>query len=116
VKILLDSCVWGGVRAALEGVGHDVVWVGDWREDPGDEEILSRARVEGRTLITIDKDFGEIAIVRGAPHCGILRLSSLSVGQQAETCLRVLDRHGWVLAAGAIVTADPGRVRIRPRD
>jgi len=41
MKILLDACVWGGTRKYLEASGHDVVWAGDWPEDPGDEEILS---------------------------------------------------------------------------
>ena len=42
-----------------------MVWSGDWFEDPGDEEILAIARNEERILITLDKDFGELAIVRG---------------------------------------------------
>lgn len=46
----------------LEAAGHDVVWVGDWDRDPGDREILFQARSEGRILVTLDKDFGELAI------------------------------------------------------
>jgi hypothetical protein len=26
--------------------GHDVIWSGDWDEDPGDEEILATAAGE----------------------------------------------------------------------
>ena len=74
MKLLLDSCVWGGSRAVLEQEGHDVEWAGDWPEDPGDEEILGRARREGRILVTLDKDFGELAILREMSHRGILRL------------------------------------------
>lgn len=47
--ILLDSCVWGGARAQLAAADHDVIWAGDWPEDPGDEEILARAHTEGRS-------------------------------------------------------------------
>jgi predicted nuclease of predicted toxin-antitoxin system len=36
MKILLDTCVWGGVAQELRAAGHEVVWAGDWREDPGD--------------------------------------------------------------------------------
>ena len=46
MKILLDACVWGGARARLKSEGHDVEWIGDLSEDPGDEEVLSRARAE----------------------------------------------------------------------
>jgi len=58
VKVLLDSCVWGGAKGELATRGHDVVWAGDWPEDPGDDEILERAQREGRVLVTLDKDFG----------------------------------------------------------
>jgi len=47
MKILLDTCVWGGVVQELRTAGHDVIWAGDWKEDPGDEEILERAHREG---------------------------------------------------------------------
>jgi len=77
LKVLLDTCVWGGVRKALSDAGHDVVWAGDWTTDPGDEEILHRAHQETRVLVTLDKDFGE-------------------------------------LAAGAIITVEAARVRVRP--
>jgi predicted nuclease of predicted toxin-antitoxin system len=113
VKILLDTCVWGGVRSELQSAGHDVEWAGEWREDPGDEEILERAHREGRVLVTLDKDFGELAIVHGIPHSGIIRLVTLSSKQQAATCLRVIDLHGAELRSGTIITVDQNRIRIR---
>jgi predicted nuclease of predicted toxin-antitoxin system len=113
MKILLDSCVWGKARAELAAAGHDAVWCGDWPRDPGDEEILTQAHAEGRVLVTLDKDFGELAVLRGLPHGGIVRLVNISAHQQAVVCLRVLALHGPELASGAIVTAEPGRLRIR---
>ena len=59
MKVLLDTCVWGGARIPLTEAGHDVVLAGDWSEDPGDVAILARAGAEGRVLVTLDKDFGE---------------------------------------------------------
>jgi predicted nuclease of predicted toxin-antitoxin system len=105
--------VWGGAAARLRAAGHDVIWSGDWPADPGDEEILARALAEGRVLVTLDKDFGELAIVRGLPHAGILRLVGLSALQQAEVTLRVVQAHGTDLARGAIATAEMGRLRLR---
>jgi predicted nuclease of predicted toxin-antitoxin system len=113
VKLLLDSCVWGGARADLQTRGHDVVWCGDLEADPGDEAVLEAARVEGRILVTLDKDFGELAIVRGLPHCGILRLVGFGAREQGAACARVLALRGADLAAGAIATASPGQLRIR---
>ena len=114
MKILLDTCVWGGVVDPLKAAGHDVIWAGDWPTDPGDYEILSLAHQEGRILITLDKDFGELAVVREQAHAGIIRLVVLPASQQAPTCLMVMNRYGTELQLGAIVTVEPGRVRVRP--
>ena len=50
MKVLLDTCIWGGVKDALFDAGYDVIWTGDWDEDPGDDEILAYAYREGRVL------------------------------------------------------------------
>lgn len=113
MKLLPDACVWGGARKELESAGHDVVWAGDWSEDPGDEEILQRAHREGRILVTLDKDFGELAIVYGILHSGIIRLVNLGSMQQSSACLRVIQLHGGELIPGAIITVEPNRIRIR---
>ncbi|HKH44378.1 MAG TPA: DUF5615 family PIN-like protein [Thermoanaerobaculia bacterium] len=113
MRLLLDSCVWTGGRPELAASGHDVLAAADWDRDPGDEEILAFAFREQRILITLDKDFGELAIAQGKPHCGILRLVNFSARQQAPVCLHVLQHHGDELEAGAIITAEPGRLRIR---
>jgi predicted nuclease of predicted toxin-antitoxin system len=116
MKVLLDSCVWGGVRAELASAGIDAIWAADWDEDPGDDEILARAHAEGRVLITLDKDFGEIAIVHGRAHSGIVRIVNFSARDQVRACLHVLARYGDDLRAGGIVTVQPGRLRVRPHE
>ncbi len=116
MRLLLDTCVWGGAKKELVAAGHDVVWCGDWERDPGDLEILAIAKREQRILITLDKDFGELAIVRGLPHGGILRLVNFSARRQASVTLLVLALHGEELERGAIITAEPGRMRIRPAE
>ena len=114
MKLLLDACVWGRAPGELAEAGHDVIYAGDRPEDPGDEEILASAFRDGRILITLDKDFGELAIVRAQPHAGIVRLVDIPARQQALACVAVLDRYGTMLASGAIVTVAPGRTRVRP--
>ena len=116
MKLLLDACVWGGAKKFLEGRGHDVVWAGEWLEDPGDREILNRAHAEHRILVTLDKDFGEIAILEGVYHSGIVRLVDISAKKQGPICAEILSRYAAELVPGAIVTVEPGRVRIRPPD
>jgi predicted nuclease of predicted toxin-antitoxin system len=115
VKLLLDACVWGGAKNALIDFGHEVVWAGDWLHDPGDEALLSEANDQGRILVTLDKDFGELAVVRGRPHRGIIRLVGISALRQAITCQDVLMRYGDDLREGALITAEPSRFRVRSR-
>jgi predicted nuclease of predicted toxin-antitoxin system len=62
MKILLDSCVWGGAKKVLETSGYDTKWTGDLTQDPGDAAILNIAYQEQRVLVTLDKDFGKLAI------------------------------------------------------
>jgi predicted nuclease of predicted toxin-antitoxin system len=116
VKLLLDSCIWGPAKTQLRDLGHDAVWAGDWETDPGDDEILLRATSENRILVTLDKDFGELVIVRGHFHSVIIRLVNFPAKHQASVCALILDVHGRELESGAMITAEPGRLRVRPAD
>jgi len=113
LRLLLDSCVSGALKSPLIDAGHDVIWSGDWPKDPGDEEILARAHAERRVLITLDKDFGELAIVRGIPHSGLVRLAGIRLAAQADAIKRVLELYGDQLTEATVVTVEPGRVRVR---
>lgn len=113
MKVLLDTCVWGGARDVVAAAGHDVVWCGDWERDPGDTEILSRSAAEGRVLVTLDKDFGELAILKGHPHAGIVRLVGIRACEQSRATVEVLAAHGDELRHGALIVVEPDRVRVR---
>jgi predicted nuclease of predicted toxin-antitoxin system len=115
MKLLVDSSAHGRLTRELRSEGHDVLSVTDaWTDDPGDIVILARAYDESRIVITRDKDFGELAILRGQPHCGIIRLWDTPARHQFAVSQSVLVQHGPELLTGAIVTASPYRVRIRP--
>lgn len=116
MRILLDSCVWGKAAQELRSAGHDVEWVGDWDEDPGDLMILSYANEQERILVTLDKDFGELAIVQQMPHRGIIRLANIAARKQAQTILKLIELHSLMLNKGAILTVDQNRLRIRPSE
>jgi len=113
MRILLDSCVWGKATQELRVAGHDAEWVGDWDKDPGDMTILSIANKQDRILVTLDKNFGELAIVQQMPHKGIIRLANIAAKQQAPTILKLIECHGIILKKGAILTVDQNRLRIR---
>lgn len=97
----------------MDEAGHDVVWVGNFTKDPGDDAILKIAYQEKRVLITLDKDFGELVIVHDKPHYGIIRLVGHSAIQQGPISKKVLKKYVEELQEGAIITVEKTRVRVR---
>lgn len=116
MKLLLDSCIGGRAVRYLREKGYEVEWAIEWGRDPGDREILKTAFIQGAILVTLDKDFGELAIVYGEKHCGIIRLVDATTSEHGPLCHRILDKHARELKKGAIITATPERTRIRPAD
>lgn len=104
--------VLGGAREVVATAGHDVQWVGVWDGDPGDAAILSAAHAEDRVFVTLDKDFGELTIVKGAPHAGIGRQVGIRAREQGPATVRVLALHADDLDQRAILTVEPDRVRL----
>ena len=52
---------------ALRQAGHDVFWVRTDAPGTADAALLDLAEVDGRILLTLDKDFWQIAIQRRQP-------------------------------------------------
>ena len=67
-------------------------------------------------LVTLDKEFGELAVVRGHPHRGIIRLVGLRIAEQGPSTAAAMQKYANELTVGAIVTIEPSRVRLRPGD
>jgi predicted nuclease of predicted toxin-antitoxin system len=116
VKLLIDSSMWSPVVGDLRRAGYDVEAVKDWPADPGDRAILAHAHSHGQILVTLDKDFGDLIVRDGHPHAGLLRLVTDSVELQTPMVLEALAKHGDDLLAGAIVTVEEDRIRVRPPD
>src|SRR6266704_2359765 len=104
MKLLVDACAGRKLALQLRQTGHDVVFVGEWDKDPGDDEILTIARTEQRVIITRDKDFGALAVRDKLPNCGIVRLVELSPAWEIELCAQALARHDAEVMLGALVT------------
>ena len=68
MRILANENVLGSAIAALRGRGYDVLSVKESMQSASDEQVLERARVDQRILITFDKDFGELAFHRRLPN------------------------------------------------
>jgi len=75
--------------------------------------MLATAHEEARVLVTLDKDFGELGVLKRLPHHGIIRVVNFPSGDQGKVSAKILATYVEDLQAGAIITAQPGRVRIR---
>jgi hypothetical protein len=45
-----------------------------------------------------------------------VRVVGFRATEQPAACLAVLSRYAEELARGALITAEPGRTRVRPKD
>jgi predicted nuclease of predicted toxin-antitoxin system len=72
MRLLADECLDGRLVQGLRRAGHDVATVREMSEGEPDRVILDRACDERRTLITEDKDFGDLVVNRGLRVPGVI--------------------------------------------
>jgi predicted nuclease of predicted toxin-antitoxin system len=116
MKVLIDVCVSSAVSKALQAAGHDVVEIAAIDRLLPDASIIRIACRDQRIIVTLDKDFGELAVLHKMPHSGIIRLKELPVQKHAQLCLEALTHYGERLLQGGIVTVDSAKERYRPYD
>ena len=87
MRFLVDRCAGHRLAEWLRSQGHDVLESPDLGPDPGDRALLERAASEGRILVTIDTDFGELVYVEEVPHAGLVRLPDVPVEQRIAVCM-----------------------------
>lgn len=115
MKFLLDVCASShSLRALLMNLGHDVQLAGEKGLSVSDEEILGLAHQDGRLVITLDKDFGELVFVQRRPHAGIIRFLDMPIAEQVAAMQELLSSYRADLDAGAMIVVTRGRIRVRP--
>ncbi len=115
MRFLADENVPVGVVEELIAAAHDVECIA--RLAPGilDGEVLRRAAVEDRILLTFDKDYGDLAHnsnITTMPAGIILVRSPVPRTREAcrELALLIAAREGWI---GSFSVIEPGRIRRR---
>ena len=114
MRFLLDESADSRLARYLRSLGHDCSTIAeDYVRSLDDVDVLMLAYRDRRTLVTDDRDFGELVFREGRPHSGVIYLR-LGI---ADLALRI-DRLGYVLANHAsqldrflVVTRDAVRVR-----
>jgi len=112
MRFLLDRCAGRKLAEWLAGQKHDVLESRNLGADPGDRELLEKAAQQGRILVTIDTDFGQLVYVDRAPHCGIVRLPDVPAERRISLMEKLLREHSAALESQAIITVRGERVRI----
>jgi len=110
---LLDVNVGRTVKQFLDAQGYDVKWITEIDARMPDEEIIDLALREGRLILTVDKDFGELIFNKGRSSHGVIRLEDAPPSTQIQYMEELLIKHLDELEKHFIV-AQNGRVRIRP--
>ena len=100
----------------LNQTGHDAVHLSeqDLQKLP-DDQILEKARVEDRIVLTLDLDFGYLLAVSGEqlPSVILFRLDNQSSEMVNERLAAVLTQCESELKAGAIVSVNEEAIRVR---
>ena len=120
MKFKLDENIGGRGLELLQVAGHDVMTV----RDPGlagakDERLFATCASEGRALITLNHDFGQVMRFPPEQSAGVI---VLEVEPRASVSA-ILDRLSEFLAVlgtrsvfGSLWVVEPGRVRIHLRE
>ena len=114
MKFIVDESTGTAVAEFLRAAGYDVLAVTEDMPGADDRDILAKAEVEARILITNDKDFGELVFRQGKPHHGIvfLRLEDESPENRVRLVNNVMDKYASRLKDNFIVATERG-IRIR---
>lgn len=114
MKILLDMGVGKAVADWLIEAGHEVLDAAIDHQTTADLDLLAIANADGRLVITMDKDFGELAYQRGLPHLGILllRLEDADGPTKSKVVAKIFEKHESELP-GNFAVYQKGKLRIR---
>ena len=94
MKFLLDVCAASRtLQEALVDDGHDVLSALDGHAQASDEDLLALAFREDRVLVTRDKDFGTLVVMRRLPHPCIIRFAGLSPYEQVMAMRDLIENE-----------------------
>jgi predicted nuclease of predicted toxin-antitoxin system len=116
MKLLLDQGLPRSAAGLLRNAGFDAVHTGEiGLARAEDAVILDEARSSGRVVVTLDADFHTLMALSGATSPSVIRIriESLRAEDVARLVQEVLSLCTDQLEAGALVSVQQGRLRLR---
>lgn len=115
MKFVADENFPRNALRRLRQAGFDVASIAETSPGLPDTAVLAFASTEGRTLLTLDKDFGDLAFRQGVlAACGVIlfRTGSLTPTESADLAIAALQ--SGVSWAGHFCVVSDGRIRVTP--
>ena len=115
MRFLIDENLSSSVKAWFESKGFDVIHARDVAPGTSDSEWISRSASEARIIVTLDKDFGDLAFAANQRPRGVIliRVKPLEMSR----VLRRLDEV-WPIIAEELdnhfIVVGNHSVRMRP--
>jgi predicted nuclease of predicted toxin-antitoxin system len=116
MRLLLDQGLPRTAAALLRDTGRDAVHTGECGlATASDSAILDHARAEVQVVVTLDADFHALMALSGATNPSVIRIrvEGLRADALADILQNVLVQCGEDLTAGALVSVEQDRVRVR---
>ncbi len=106
LRFLMDENLGFKVFQEVKATGYDVKSVLDVKRGATDEEVIQLAKDEGRIIITLDKDFGLLALKYSLPGLIVLRLQNQTVELRTKVIKRLLWKHSGQLPGKIIIVSE----------
>ncbi len=116
MKFLLDQGTPRSAAALLRDAGYDAIHTGEaGLAEAEDEQILAKAREQGRIIVTLDADFhAALALSRAkGPSVVRIRIEGLRAEPMIGLLQTVVQQAHDELVAGAMISVQEGRIRVR---
>lgn len=114
MKFIVDECTGPKVANWLSSQGYDLFSVPLQGRGMKDLQILEKANLENRIIVTNDKDFGELIFKNSHIHKGVifLRLNDETSTNKISVLKNLFDNHFRLLNNQSFIVVTEESIRV----